>query len=769
MSGSRNFSPEVVSLVTASARNGLAPRGGLAFDGTASTRVYSTLTGQAIGTDAFSVSEMVRIPTSVPAIADGLVALASSATDATAVASSFLVCLQSSGALRVQINNATNNGGIYVDLLGVQSAYSGKTTLITVVRSGATVAVYINGVVQALPAYITYGTSPGDFSQSITSTYLQVGFISSALVLRTPIYSASLYNLALSQADVTEIYELGGAVPERFKFGSQVGLITGDNSTFASNTGFWGLLGVPVAAIGGGVATIGSLSYIQVSSALTLNRAYRATVNIASIASGGIVFDGGPVSAVFGTVGVKAYEFVATATRLNIGSGVGGTSATIDDVTLVRLGAVVHIPFTEGAGLTAYDTSTNALNATLTATGVTWVLPPSKIVQVVDGTAAAPSISFAAQTNMGFYRIGVGDLGVSVLGAYSFIFGGGGTLYGANGTARLTMPVSGSIGLVAAGTAQNITLSPSGTGQVSHIGLSNFSDTLFFGNPSGSYGRITWGSALTFQAGAGLPFTLVSSNGTEVARGFANGRFGIGTGATDSGALLQVGTDATTTNAGGIVLGTGIFLFRSAANVLTLQASSGTACAGGFVSNLFTNGSGATMFFGTSTADSVVLRTNNTAALTLDASQTATFSAAAGATFVAKFNHVAGTNPVALLQEGGVSKAQWSSFSGDVYFDSLTAAKSVVFRSGAQVTALTLDGNQNATFAAAVTHSSVTGLGLTATSSTWAALGVGTTARSSLRIGHGVAPTSPVDGDMWTTTAGAFIRINGVTKTFTLI
>jgi hypothetical protein len=43
-----------------------------------------------------------------------------------------------------------------------------------------------------------------------------------------------------------------------------------------------------------------------------------------------------------------------------------------------------------------------------------------------------------------------------------------------------------------------------------------------------------------------------------------------------------------------------------------------------------------------------------------------------------------------------------------------------------------------------------------------------TTALSSLRIAHGAAPTAPVDGDMWTTTAGAFIRINGVTKTFTL-
>ena len=43
-----------------------------------------------------------------------------------------------------------------------------------------------------------------------------------------------------------------------------------------------------------------------------------------------------------------------------------------------------------------------------------------------------------------------------------------------------------------------------------------------------------------------------------------------------------------------------------------------------------------------------------------------------------------------------------------------------------------------------------------------------TTARASLRIPHGTAPTSPTDGDMWTTTAGLFVRINGVTKTVTL-
>lgn len=38
------------------------------------------------------------------------------------------------------------------------------------------------------------------------------------------------------------------------------------------------------------------------------------------------------------------------------------------------------------------------------------------------------------------------------------------------------------------------------------------------------------------------------------------------------------------------------------------------------------------------------------------------------------------------------------------------------------------------------------------------------TAAASIRLPHGVAPTSPVNGDMWTTTASAFVRINGATQ-----
>jgi hypothetical protein len=49
---------------------------------------------------------------------------------------------------------------------------------------------------------------------------------------------------------------------------------------------------------------------------------------------------------------------------------------------------------------------------------------------------------------------------------------------------------------------------------------------------------------------------------------------------------------------------------------------------------------------------------------------------------------------------------------------------------------------------------------------TFAALSIfpaAATGAASIRLPHGTAPTSPVNGDMWTTTAGLFVRINGVT------
>ena len=55
-------------------------------------------------------------------------------------------------------------------------------------------------------------------------------------------------------------------------------------------------------------------------------------------------------------------------------------------------------------------------------------------------------------------------------------------------------------------------------------------------------------------------------------------------------------------------------------------------------------------------------------------------------------------------------------------------------------------------------------IGTTPSASTALIIPASTTAISSIRVPHGSAPTSPVNGDFWTTTSGAFIRINGTTQ-----
>lgn len=60
--------------------------------------------------------------------------------------------------------------------------------------------------------------------------------------------------------------------------------------------------------------------------------------------------------------------------------------------------------------------------------------------------------------------------------------------------------------------------------------------------------------------------------------------------------------------------------------------------------------------------------------------------------------------------------------------------------------------------------SSFSAIRTTVSASTCLSLLASNTGVSSLRIAHGAAPTSPVNGDVWTTTAGLFYQINGVTK-----
>lgn len=77
----------------------------------------------------------------------------------------------------------------------------------------------------------------------------------------------------------------------------------------------------------------------------------------------------------------------------------------------------------------------------------------------------------------------------------------------------------------------------------------------------------------------------------------------------------------------------------------------------------------------------------------------------------------------------------------------------------------------NATVGNQLTVAGGSGFGVAPSATAYVNLAAGVAGASTMRINQGVAPTSPVDGDMWredNTNTGLKIRINGVTKTVTV-
>lgn len=269
-----------------------------------------------------------------------------------------------------------------------------------------------------------------------------------------------------------------------------------------------------------------------------------------------------------------------------------------------------------------------------------------------DGTAAAPSISFAAQTSKGFWSPGTSALGVALGSSTAYFeFTRAGLLSGVAGdyVAQLDVSDTGALKLqnyriannngssitLGAPTSSNtnITLTPSGTGQTLVTGL----------GVTGSAGAQASGQWMEF-ATVGTTYALLraynrtGSAGMNLVLNDAGGNVQIGT-TVNSGALLQIGTN-TTAKEGGMVFGTDTFLHRYQAGGLALDATVGAPSLtwrenGNAKSFVYSNAG--IFYLGTSTAAAVILQTNGTTALTLDSSQNATFAgyvaAAVGSSF----------------------------------------------------------------------------------------------------------------------------------------
>lgn len=374
----------------AARRNALAPRGGVVFDGTAHNRLWVTLTNQNIATDDFSFVETIKVPSSLPAATYGCVfALASASSGNLNIANAINAMWGSASGnnLRIELYAASGSDRRNADIS--MTPYLGKIIQLIVIRSGVNLFIYINGV-QVSYTESTSGTPPANWQGSITSTYLVVGARANAAdnSLSATVYSTTLYNVALSAADAQEIYEFGGAVPERYKTGSQALIntapfVNNGSPTFDFDT-FTGATATGFSATMGGVSTnayaffngLASNRVVKLGNLFRLR--YDLTLNSGTAPYFGAdnCFASTQLTAGVGRELQIACALSAAGAQLAIKTiGTQATDFTLANVAMVQLGAVLHLPLSDGIGYQLHDELSNKLDAIMTTTGVSHRIP----------------------------------------------------------------------------------------------------------------------------------------------------------------------------------------------------------------------------------------------------------------------------------------------------------------------------------------------------------------------------------------------------------
>lgn len=288
---------------------------------------------------------------------------------------------------------------------------------------------------------------------------------------------------------------------------------------------------------------------------------------------------------------------------------------------------------------------------------------------------------------------------------------------------------------------------------------------------SGSYVKATSPTLVTPALGAA---TATSINGNT----FTTGTYTLtGTAAktlTFTNSLTLSGTDGTTMT----FPTTSATLARTdAANTFTGTQTVGALVATTLNGNTFTTGTytltgtaGKTLTFNNSitlagtdatvmtfpTTTATIARTD--AAQTFTGVQTMTSPAFTTSVTTGSTSFTAFAGATTLMTIGGTGASASSFFPSTLETTSSTT--------GAIRTSGGISAAKSGWFGVDLTVAGKSGFGLGSGNSTFVGIAAGTTSASSLRMAHGVAPTSPVNGDFWTTTAGLFGRINGATVAY---
>lgn len=474
-----------------------APRQGLVFDGSGTK---ATLTVPAFGTGDFTASAWVREDNS---FAGTPIVMIGSGTGG------FYMEFDANGFPYVAVQ-----GGAGVQRKATTACVVKKLSLITYVKTSGTGIWYVNGIAAGSAADSNNYTG-GIATLSDSSPYNLTGFL-------CPL----IYNRALSAAEVVALYESGVPAGSDYNTASNTSVVTGFSNggytTFsgASATGF------TAAAASGSNYVVNTPAgntqpVLQVGSRVRVS--FTATLTSGAAPTFGIRNNVGGDEGTF-TVAAGSNSVIITMTQKSVSDGLGNavfrstgaTSYAISNFSLTYLGLLLAPDAAQaGGGLTWYDTSGNAANITLPASGVSWNVPSS------------------AKTATGW------------------TFGGA---INATGTSVLTAGYWRTKPTADDGTLTGLSLANSGGTQVGVADVNTLTGEIRVGGTSSAY-------YLSFYS----KNSFVGNFGT-------NGELLLGTnGVNSSNGKLQLATH--TTSAGGIGFGTDSWLYRDSAGLLTMGSA----------------------------------------------------------------------------------------------------------------------------------------------------------------------------------------------------
>jgi hypothetical protein len=278
--------------------------------------------------------------------------------------------------------------------------------------------VYINGTDTAYS-----DTGSGSWSDTVTSTFLNVGVFDASDLFVGRIYRAVVFNRALSATDVTELITTG--VNPADQWGTQTALVSG--STLNGDFETWtvdGVAGVSngtatswsITSVGAGntgtknsvapisgtfdaLLTMGATSGLVAANAssvtIPLGKRVRAAISAKRLSGvGALQLVNGTsntvvksISLTTGSTVTDSTEYVCDGPRPYWLLSTTNTVVQIDNAIVERIGAIVDLDFTVGTGYQATDRSTNNLHGTL-FNGVEFTQPRRMAVLYATTTAS---------------------------------------------------------------------------------------------------------------------------------------------------------------------------------------------------------------------------------------------------------------------------------------------------------------------------------------------------------------------------------------------